>query len=186
MKTARFLFLVMIAAVLLQGTSLASHASPASQQTPSQRGQQSAGDEQKNGEVRHEKGQVGAEEAGERAKLPAGVSRSAERRARTSYSKPLSSHQQHPAKTPAACNPRTAMPENGMGFQLTGSTTSSGGPGKTVNHRSTPVPPATGAVNGQQFKNARDPGAHLASSGGPLTATRGTAAISGTNIKRKP
>ena len=57
---------------------------------------------------------------------------------------------------------------------------------KAASHRSVPVPPATVAVNGQQFKSSRDPGARLASSGGPLTAAKGTAAINGTDMKRKP
>jgi hypothetical protein len=51
---------------------------------------------------------------------------------------------------------------------------------------STPSPSPSVAVNGQQFRNPHDPGARLASTGGPLTASRGTAAINGTNIKRKP
>jgi len=182
MKIARWVFLTMIAVSLLQDTSVASQASPASQQTPSQSGHPSAGDQQKNGEVRDENGQVGAEEPDERAKGPAGVSKSAEHRPRASYSKPVSRHQ-HPA---AAGNARPATLENGMAFHHVGSTTSSAVPNKTVNHRSIPAPSAAVSVNGQQFRSARDPGARLAVSGGPLTATRGTAAINGSNMKRKP
>ncbi|MGB7131710.1 MAG: hypothetical protein WBD59_12920, partial [Candidatus Sulfotelmatobacter sp.] len=59
-------------------------------------------------------------------------------------------------------------------------------PSQAVSHRSLSTPSSAVSVNGQQFKNSREPGAHLAISGGPLTAARGTAAINGTNTKRRP
>jgi hypothetical protein len=58
-------------------------------------------------------------------------------------------------------------------------------PGQAVSHRGLSAPSPAVSVSGQQFKNSRDPGAHLAISGGTMTAARGTAAINGTNMKRK-
>jgi hypothetical protein len=57
---------------------------------------------------------------------------------------------------------------------------------KTMKHSGVPVSSPKLALNGQQFKNSRDPGARLASSGGPATQARGTAGISGSEMKRKP
>jgi hypothetical protein len=55
-----------------------------------------------------------------------------------------------------------------------------------VNRHSIPAPSPAIAANAQQIKRSHDPGAHLAVSGGPANSTHGTAAISGTNMKRKP
>jgi hypothetical protein len=56
----------------------------------------------------------------------------------------------------------------------------------SVTRRQSPTPARAIAVNAQQTKSSRDPGAHMAVSGGPANSTHGTAAISGTNMKRKP
>ena len=188
MKTARFLFLMMIAAVLLRGTSFARQSSSASQQTPAQSRQTSDSPEgQKDSQIRIEKNQTGAEESdrGQVSPKP-GTRHVPQRRPAQSHTKPAPGHQVHSSRTPAVSSPGPVTLENGMGFHHLASATLSGSPNKTVSHRSAPVPPATVSVNGQQFKSARDPGARLASSGGPLAAARGTAAISGTNMKRKP
>jgi len=180
MKTARFLFLMlmmMIGAGLLQGESLALQSNSASQQTPSQSREQSDSHQQKNGEARGEKEQPPPAQAGEGPKPPAGALKTGKRRPRTNYSKPVSSHQLRPANTPTGGITR---------LQQTASNAVTTVPSKAVNRHSVPAPPPAASINGQQFKSSHDPGAHLASSGGPLTATKGTAAINGTNMKRKP
>ena len=179
MKTARFLFLMlmmMIGAGLLQGESLALQSNSASQQTPSQSREQSDSHQQKNGEARGEKEQPPPAQAGE-GPPPAGALKTGKRRPRTNYSKPVSSHQLRPANTPTGGITR---------LQQTASNAVTTVPSKAVNRHSVPAPPPAASINGQQFKSSHDPGAHLASSGGPLTATKGTAAINGTNMKRKP
>jgi hypothetical protein len=59
-------------------------------------------------------------------------------------------------------------------------------PKQAVSRRSQSVLPSAVSVNGQQRKNSRSPGARLTASGGPATIARGTAAINGTDMKRKP
>jgi len=179
-RCSRFLFAMMVAAILLQGTSLASQSNSA----PSQKTEQSTSEQQTNGEVRGEKEQTPLAQAGEGTRPPAGASRTAKHRSRASSSKPISTHPAAPAKTPTK-NHGSEVPRS-VAKQQTGLKAVAAVSSKAAGHRSVPVPPATVAVNGQQFKSSRDPGAHLAVSGGPLTATRGTAAINGTNMKRKP
>jgi len=188
MKTARFLLLMIIAAALLRGTGFARQSNSAPQPTPSQSRETSARDSsagQKDGQAGSEKNQTGAGDSAVGKNNPGRESRHVSRR-RPKQANAAPSHQVHSARTPVAGSPRTAMFESGMGFHPMGSTTSSGGPNKTVNHRNAAVPPATGGLNGQQFKSSRDPGARLASSGGPRTATGGAAVINGTGMKRKP
>ena len=188
MKTARFLFLMMIAAGWLRGTGFASQSNSASQQTPSQSRETSDSPEgQKDGQVRSEKNKMGAGNSDVGQDSPEHKTKHlTQSRPNQSHAKPAPSHQVCSVKTLATSNLRTQMPENGQGFQQKGSPASTGISNRVGNHHSVPVPPPTVAVNGQQFRNPRDPGARLASSGGPLTATGGTAAINGTNIKRKP
>jgi hypothetical protein len=101
--------------------------------------------------------------------------------------KPASSHQPRSAKTAANESfPAGSAPSANSEFHLTGPSTSTSNLHKTVVARSTPVSLPAVSVNGQQFKNARNPGARMASSGGPANSTRGTAAINGSDMKRKP
>ena len=190
MKAMRFFLLMFIGAGLLQGTSLASQPNSASQQTPAPRSEASAGDSsdaKKDGQVRSERDQTGVgDSGGERNSPERGTRHLRQHRLNRSDAKPAPTYQVRPGKTPATNNLRSEMAGNSKGFQQRGSTPSIGLPHKMVNDRSVPVPPPTVAVNGQQFKNSRDPGARLTVSGGPLTATRGTAAINGTDMKRKP
>jgi hypothetical protein len=188
MNTARFLFLMTVGAVLLQGTSLASQSNSVPQQTPSQSREASSSEGQKDGQVRGEKNQTGAGDSDVGQNSPERRTRHVtQRRPNQSHARPAPlSHQVRSGKTPVTSSLRPETLENGMGFHQMGSTTSNGIPNKTINHHGAPVASPTGAINGQQFKSPRDPGARLASSGGPLTATRGTAAINGTNMKRKP
>lgn len=183
MKTTRFLLVMIVGTGLLQGTGFAQQSNSASQQTPSQSRETFASDSsdgQKDGQIRRA-GIPHGERSAER-----GTRHVRQRRPKQSHPKPAPSHQLHSDKTRAASNPRTEMPENGKGFQQRGSTASTGIPNRVVNHRSVPVPAPTVAINGQQFRNSRDPGARMATSGGPTSSTRATGAINGSAIKRKP
>jgi len=183
MRTTRFLFVMMIGAVLLQGTSLAGQSSPPSRESPSLNSEKPPRDQQKLAEVHGEKEQTRSAQADENPKPHAGVSRTARHRPPVSYSKPASSRQPNLANTSATNGLRT--PASGRMTRLQ-QTSSKVVPSKALYQHSFPAPPTAPSVNGQQFKNSRDPGARLAVSGGPLTAARGTAAINGTNMKRKP
>lgn len=190
MRTMRFLFLTTVGAVLLQGTSLASSQSNSvPQQTHSQSREASdSSEDQKDGQVRSEKNQTGAGDSDVGQNSPELRTRHVtQRRPNHSLVRPAPlSHQMHAGKTPVANSLGPEKLENSMGFHQMGPTTSNGFRNKTINHHTTLIPSAAGAINGQQFKSPRDLGARLASSGGPLTATRGTAVINGTNMKRKP
>jgi len=181
--------LMTIGAVLLQGTSYGRQSNSASQQTPSQSRETTHSSEgQKDGQVRGETNQTGAGDSDVAENSPERRTRHVtQRRPKQSHARPAAPHHQvRSGRTPVASSLRPETLENGMGFHQMGSTTSNGIPNKTINHHGSPVPSPTGAINGQQFKSPRDPGARLASSEGPLTATRGTAVINGTNMKRKP
>jgi hypothetical protein len=190
MKAACFLLLMIIAAVLLQGASFASQSNSPPQQLPSQSREKSASgssESQKDGQVRSEKNQTGTEDSDAGQNTPErGTRHVTQRRPNQSHTKLAPSHQVHSGKTPVASILQPQTLEKGAGSHQTGSSTSSSAPTRAINYRRTPVPPAAVAVNGQQFKSSRDPGARLATSGGPLTTARGTAAINGTNMKRRP
>jgi hypothetical protein len=57
---------------------------------------------------------------------------------------------------------------------------------KLLKHSSPPVATPTVALNGLQFRNSRDPGARMTTSGGLANSTRGTAALNGSEMKRRP
>jgi hypothetical protein len=188
MKTMGFFFVVMTAAVLLSGTSLARQADHPSQPVPSQNIERSANDQrtgQKDAEVRGEKDLARSGEADDKQKPILGATRApTERRPSATYSKQVPSRQPHRAKTSTANSRQTDATGRISALQPAGSNASV--PNKAVIRRSVTPPPPTVAVNGQQFRNSRDPGARLANSGGPQTSVRGTAGISGTDMKRKP
>ena len=184
MRTLRFLFAMIVAAILLQGTSLASQSNSAAQQTPSQKTEQSTSNQQTNGEARGEKEQTPSAQADEGTRPPAGASRTAKHRSRASSSKPISTHPAAPAKTPTK-NHGSEVPRS-VAKQQTGLKAVAAVSRKAASRRSVPVPPATVAVNGQQIKNSRDPGARLAVSGGAINSKGDTAVINGSDIKRKP
>jgi len=185
MRTLRFLFAMIVAAILLQGTSLASQSNSAAQQTPSQKTEQSTSNQQTNGEARGEKEQTPSAQADEGTRPPAGASRTAKHRSRAGSSKPISTHPAAPAKTSTAKNHGSEVPGS-VAKQQTGLKAVAAVSRKAASRRSVPVPPATVAVNGQQIKNSRDPGARLAVSGGAINSKGDTAVINGSDIKRKP
>jgi hypothetical protein len=103
-----------------------------------------------------------------------------------SYSKSTKNHRERSAVTRAGSSSRTAAPAGALSLEHPGSIPSNVAPNKAISHRSLPAHPSAASVNGQQFRNSRNPGARLAASGGPSAAARGTAVISGNNMKRKP
>jgi hypothetical protein len=190
MKTAWFLFLIIAWASLLQSTSFARPSGQASQPTPSQSrsstlGARPGGNDET--QVRAEHDQTGGAHSEQDMNIPARVTKGLPNHPASVNPKPVPSRQARSVKTRAANNFRMGAPGNNMDFHQVGSGISTAAANKTVNRRSLPVPPPTvGALNGQQFKNGRNPGARLAISGGPAYSTRGTAAINGSNIKSKP
>jgi hypothetical protein len=186
MKMVRLFFVMMIAAVVLAGTSLARQADRPSQQAPSQSGDKSDSNYQRGVEVRNENDQTRSGEAGQISKRSTYLAKTTTKsRSSPSHSQPAVSHPRRLNKTPATSGPRIDAPSIVTGPQETSLKTAVPVPNQAVRHRN-PSAPSFVSVSGQQFKNSRDPGAHLAISGGPLTAARGAAAINGTNMKRKP
>lgn len=187
MKTVRFFFVMMIAAVSLPGRSLARQADHPSQQAPSQSVDKPNGNYQRDLEVRNENHQTRSGEADQISKRPASLAKTRTKRpSSTINSHPAVSHPRRLNKTPATNDARIETPGTITGPQETSSKTAVPVQSPAVSHRSLSAPSSAVSVNGQQFRSSRDPGAHLAISGGPMTAARGTAAINGTNMKRKP
>jgi hypothetical protein len=189
MKTARFLFLMIIGPASLQGTSFAVQSIQAPEQTLSESHEKPVNDRSpdvgKDRQTGGEKDQTG-KYLDENQKSFAAVKGGApKRRPVEGHAKPAPSHQRRSGKTPAANDPRSETVRNVLDSHQTSSTRSSDVPDKTLKHSSVPVPPPTVALNGQQFKNSRDPGARMATSGGPANSMRGTV-INGTDIKHKP
>ena len=191
MSKARILLPMIFWAVLVGGASFASQSNQTREQTAATSHEKSANSSRAGSndtQSRREKDQTteylpsdenqksfGAIKAGTRKHLPA-----------VSHAKPPQNRQLRSAKTPAAKDLQTEALQNVPGSHQTSPSLSSSGPGKTIRHSSRAVHPSTVALNGQQFKNARDPGARMATSGGPANSTRGTTAINGTDVKRKP
>jgi hypothetical protein len=187
MKTVRFFFVMMIAAVSLPDRSLARQANRLSQQAPSPRSEKSDNDHQRDVEVRDKSYQTGSQDADPIAKHLLYLTKTAtQRRSTTKHSQPAVSHSRRLNKTPATNGARIDTPGAGTRLQETSQKTAVPVQSQAVSHRSLSAPSSAVSVNGHQFRKSRDPGAHLAISGGPLTAARGTAAINGTNMKRKP
>lgn len=185
MKTVRFFFVMMIAALLLPGTSLAVQASPKPQQATSQSVEKS--DDQQKDDVRNAKDQAHPKAADENQEQSADVTRMmTKHRPSTNHSREIPSRQPRPVKTSTASSQRTSAPQTFSTSPQAVSKANTNVPNKPVSHHSASVPSPAVSVNGQQIRNLRDPGARLASSGGPLTAARGTAVINGTDMKRRP
>jgi len=182
MKKTRFLFGMIFWALLVHGASFGSQSGKAPEQTPSQSSEKSVNnsspdgnkDTQARGENENDKG------------FPPSRQGTAKRHPSASHAKPAPVRQLRSGKTPPANNFRTESPRTTLDSHQTSSNVASEVPNKPPKHAGIPVPPPTAALNGQQFKNSRDPGARMASSGGSANSTRGTAVINGSDIKRKP
>jgi hypothetical protein len=187
MMTVRLFFVMMIAGVLLPGTSLARQADHSSQQAASRSSEKSNRDHQRNVEGRDKNGQTHSGEIDQISRrLASSTKTTTKHRSNTIHSQPAASHPRRPNKTPAMSGARIDTAVIGAGPPQTSLKTAVPVPGPAVSHRSLSAPSSAVSVNGQQFKNSRDPGGHLAISGGPITSARGTAAINGTNMKHKP
>jgi len=185
MKGMRFLFVLMMASVLPRGTSVAQPTDHPSHQAISQSGEKSA--DQETNEVRSDKDQARSKQGDESQPEPAVVRRtSVKHRPSAGHPKTVPGHQSRPAKTHTKNNARIEAPGRVALPEKMASKAATSSPNRAVSRRSPSAPSPAVSVNGQQFRNSRDPGAHLAVSGGPLATARGTAAINGTNMKRKP
>jgi hypothetical protein len=190
MRKARILLPMIFWSVLVQGASFGSQSGQAQEQTSSQSGEKSAKDSSPDGskdtQARGQKDQMGEYLDENEKGFAAAKEGTPKRRPAASHAKPAPSRQPSSGKTPTANNLRTETPRNALDSHQTGSTMPSPVPNKPLKHPSMTVPPPTMALNGQQFKNSRDPGAHMATSGGSANSARGTAVINGSDIKRKP
>lgn len=185
--TVRFLFVLTVATVLLPGTSLARQADHPSQRAPSQSADKSNSDYQRDVEVRDENEQARSGEANQNSKGSAYLTKTTTKpRSSTSKFQRAVNHPRRLNKTPGTNGAQIDTPATVTGPEGTSLKIAVPVPNQAVSHRSLSAPSSTVSINGQQFKNSRDPRAHLAISGGPLTAARGTAAINGTNMRRKP
>ena len=190
MKKIGVLLQMILLGVFMHGASFGSQSGQAQQQTPSQSGEESANnsspDGSRNTQARSQKDQTDKSLDESEKGFAALRKDRPKRRPAASHPKAAPSRQLRSAKTPPAKDLQTPALQNVPDSHQISPTLSSNVPGKTVGHSSRPVSPSTVALNGQQFKNSRDPGARMATSGGPATSTRGTAAINGTDVKRKP
>ena len=191
MSKARVLLPIVFWAVLVGGASSASQSNQTREQTAATSHEKSANSSQAGSndtQGRGEKDQpTEYSPADENQKSFAAVkANTGKHRPAVSHAKPPQNRQLRSAKTPAAKDLQTEALQNVPGSHRTSLSLSSSGPGKTIRHSSLAVHPSTVALNGQQFKNSRDPGARMATSGGSANSTRGTAVINGSDIKRKP
>jgi hypothetical protein len=197
MRKARILLPVIFWAVSALGAGIAIPCVQAQGQIPSQSSEKSANsgspvgnpNASNNNESRGQADQT-SKSSDENKQGPAAVKKSAPKpRPIASHAKPLQNRQQNrqlrPSNASTPNNFQTETPQIIRDSHQTSSTAAAEIPNKPVKHSSAPVPPPTVSLNGQQLKNSRDPGARMASSGGPSNSTRGTAVISGSNIKRK-
>jgi hypothetical protein len=186
MKTVPFLFVLVIATVLPPGTSLARRADHPSQRTHSQSSDKSDSKHQSDVEVQGENEQTRSGRADEISKRSAYLTKiTTKRRSSTIHSQAAVSHPPSLDERPATNGPWMETAGAVTRTQQTSLKNAVSVPGQAVSHRGLSAPSPAVSVSGQQFKNSRDPGAHLAISGGTMTAARGTAAINGTNMKRK-
>jgi hypothetical protein len=189
MNNARVLLPMIFWVVLAGGASFASPSGQAREQTAATSGEKSANSSSPDGSKDTQaRGQKDLGEYPDRNEKGFATAKIGTRKLHpaVSHAKPPQNRQLRSAKTPAAKHLQTEALQNVPGSHETSPSLSSNGPGKTIGHSSLGVHPSSVALNGQQFKNSRDPGAHMATSGGPANSTRGTAVIKGSDMKRKP
>jgi hypothetical protein len=189
MREARIFLPMIFWTVLVHGASFGKPSAQAQEQTSSQSGEKAANSSRAGSNdtrARGEKDQTGNYSYENQKSFAAVKAGACKRSPAVSQAKPPQNRQLRSTKTPAANVIQAESLRNVPGSYQTSQSLSSNGPGKTIRHSSLALHPSTVALNGQQFKNARDPGARMATSGGPANSTRGTAAINGSDIKRKP
>jgi hypothetical protein len=189
MKKARFLFGMIFWAVLVHGVSFGSQSGKAPEPTPSRSDEKSAAnsspDGSKDTQARGQKDENGKYSDENLQSFAAVKKGTLKGRPTANHLKPTPSRQQRSGKTPATSNLRTET-RNALDSRQISSSTPSEVPNKPLQHPNLALPPPTTALNGQQFKNPRNPGARMTASGVSANATRGTAVINGSDIKRKP
>ena len=184
MKTVCFFFVMMIAAVLLPRVSFAHEGNHAPQQAPARSSERSA--DQREDEVRSDADQAHSDQADDIEQHSAVVRRTTVRHGLSAtHFKPVPNYRARLAKRPTTSGVRIEEPESTPALKRISSNTATNIP-KPVSRRSPSVPSSAVSINGQQFKNSRVPGAHLVASGGQAITARGTGAINGTDMKRKP
>jgi hypothetical protein len=195
MRTVQFLFAVLFFAGSVPGAGVGYSFAQSTQPASSQNGEKAVSgaeaDGQKNAQSTKGKNQYDGS-SDERPINSKNASKTKVKRSSSvSPAKPAANRRLSPsANALTADNLRTAAPENAPHFSQAATSTASGtttaAPSKPRSNRSNSDPVPSFAVSGQQFRNSRNPGAHLVVSGGPANSTRGTAAINGSNIKPKP
>lgn len=191
MSKARVLLQMIFWAALVGGACFGGQSGQAQERTASQSGEKSDNSPRarSNGtQARVEKDQTSEYLPSDENQKSFASVRAGTRKPRSalSHAKSPQNRQPRAGKTPATNGVRTETLPNAPDFHQAGSTMPSQVPNRPLEHASTPVPPPTVALNGQQFKNARDPGARMATRGGSVNYARGTAAINGSDIKRRP
>jgi hypothetical protein len=190
MKKTRVLLPMIFSIVLVHGASFASQSDQAQEETSSQSGEKSANHSSPEGsndtQVRGQKDQIGRYSNENQKGVLAAKDGTLKRRLSASHAEPLPSRQLRSGKMPAPDNLGTETPRDTLDSHPISLTMPSRVPNKPVKHPSMLLPPPAAALNGQQFKNSRDPGAHLATSGGPANSRRGTAVVNGSDLKPKP
>jgi len=179
MRRAQFVFVMAIGAVLLPGTGFAGP----SNQVPEPALSHDTSPDRSKDRTAGEKDQTGNYLNDNQKTLPGRKAGVPEHRPVGVGAKPAA----HPrsGKPPAVNDPRSETGRNVRDSNPTSSTRTSDLPDKTLRHPSGPVPAPTVAIDGQQFRSSRDPGARMTSSGGPANATR-SRVINGTGMKPKP
>jgi hypothetical protein len=187
MKEAPVFLLVTFWAVLLLGASFGSQSGQAQAQASSGSDGKSAANSAPDGRNDTLGGQKDetSKYSDESRQSFGAVKKGATKSRPIASAKPVPSRRLRSGNT-SANNPRTEKPGNTLDSHQSNSAVPSHVATKPLTHSSVPVFPPTVALNGQQFKNARNPGARMASSGGSANSTRGTAVINGSDMKRKP
>ncbi len=181
MKRTCLLFVLIIASVLLPGTSLARQGDHPSPGVPSQSNEKSNAQQKDN--LANAKASPNVADVKEH---PADVTQTPARHpSSVRHSKPVPINRAHPAKTPTKKSARTDATGSVASPEPVRSNAQRYIPNTAVSvHRPATPSPAV-SVNGQQFRNSRRPGARLVANGAPATTARGTAAINGTDMKPK-
>jgi cytoskeletal protein RodZ len=190
MKKSWVLLRMILFAVFALSTSVLAQSAPAKEQTSSQSDKKSAAnslpDVSNDTPARAQKDQTSKYSVENQQSFAAVKQGTPKRRPAVSHAKPDPSRQQGSGKTPAADNLRMETPRNALDSHPPNTTIPSQVSRQPLIHPNRPVLPPTVALNGQQFKDFRNPGARMAISGGSANSTRGTAVINGTDMKHKP
>jgi hypothetical protein len=181
MRTAQFVFVSLIGAVLLLSTSFVGQSNQVPEPTlshdrsPDRSNSQTGGEKDQTGNYLNDNQKTFVDrKGGVPERRPVGVG-----------AKLAPSHHPRSGKTLSVNDPRSETGRNVLDSNPSSSTRSSDVPDKTLKHPSVPVPAPTVAIDGQQFRSSREPGARMTTSGGPANSMR-SSGINGTDMKPKP